>query len=613
MVIAALDATVWTHREMLPLRSSDIDNTEVLKRWLRTIEKAKGKHACQTIAVFNPKGGVGKTVTAINLSAMLAAHGRRTLLIDLDPQGQSGLGLGLDIESLESSVYDVLVKGECPIGRAIVRLRPNLEILPSNIDLAAAELEMARLHNKEARLKELIDELRDRYEYVVIDCSPSLRILTINALLAGQIVIVPIIPSFFSIHGLSRVTEVVDALKEAFPSDPRVYFLITFFEKQSKEVQLQERELESTVGQYLLRTVIRKNTKLNEATRKGIPVFEHDRYCPGSRDYLSLAREVMSIGIMSKYKEPIQEEQEPWERTVSYEKEETGDPQGSRESYSEAPKRPEEFELTQREAGSTLAQMKKQRIRPFGAFLIVLVVLLVLVLVVRNWRQKVERTGDEGEIHKIVSVRARAAGETVESQPAGIVSQLEETSAIPSPTLGPEKQEVLVESSAVEVSEGEETLVVASIAEVSESEGPQIEKTKEKVANLKGGAEPIIRSSVTGGGYVVNLASFRQKTRADRYVEDLKKQGLEAFEWEVEVPQKGRWHRVSIGRFSTLKQAQVFAKELEQRGFKTFIARIPTDQKPTGSSKSNMEERATSTDQEQGSPEIQEMLRLLRS
>ena len=194
---------------MVPLRSSDIDDSEVFKRWLRTIEKTKEKRACQTITVFNQKGGVGKTVTAINLSAMLAAHGRRTLLIDLDPQGHSGLGLGLDIESLESSVYDVLVNGKCPIRRAIVRLRPNLEILPSNIDLAAAELEMARLQNKEARLKELIDDLRDRYEYVVIDCSPSVRVLTINALLASQVVIVPIIPSFVYIHGISTVTEVV--------------------------------------------------------------------------------------------------------------------------------------------------------------------------------------------------------------------------------------------------------------------------------------------------------------------------------------------------------------------------------------------------------------------
>ena len=596
---------------MVPLRSSDIDNSEVLKRWLRTIEKTKEKRACQTITVFNQKGGVGKTVTAINLSAMLAAHGRRTLLIDLDPQGHSGLGLGLDIESLESSVYDVLVNGKCPIRRAIVRLRPNLEILPSNIDLAAAELEMARLQNKEARLKELIDDLRDRYEYVVIDCSPSVRVLTINALLASQVVIVPIIPSFFSIHGLSRVTEVVDALKETFPSDPKVYFLITFFEKQPREVQLQKRELDSTFGQYLFRTVIRKNTKLNEATREGVPVFEYDRYCPGSRDYFSLAREVMSIGITSKYEEGIQEEQEPCERTVSYQKEETEDPQGSREFYAEAPKRSEESEATQREAGSRIAQMKKRKIRSFGVFLIVLVGLFVLVLVVRNWRQKVEWTG--GEIHKIVSVRDRAAGEEIESQPADIVSQLEETPAIPSHTLGLQKQGVLVESSATEVSEGEETLVAAPIAKVSESEGPQIEKTQEKVANLKGREESIIRSSVTGGEYTVNLASFRQKTRAHRYVEDLKKQGFEAFEWEVEIPETGRWHRVSIGSFSTLKQAQLFAKELEQKGFKTFIARLPTDQKPAGFSKSKMEERATSTDQEHGSPQIQEIRRLLRS
>ena len=255
--------------------------------------------------------------------------------------------------------------------------------------------------------------------------------------------------------------------------------------------------------------------------------------------------------------------------------------------------------------------MKKRRIRSFGVFLIVLVGLFVLVLVVRNWRQKVEWIG--GEIHKIVSVRDRAAGEKIESQPADIVSQLEETPAIPSPTLGLQKQGVLVESSAAEVSEGEETLVAAPIAKVSESEGPQIEKTQEKVANLKGREESIIRSSVTGGEYTVNLASFRQKTRAHRYVEDLKKQGFEAFEWEVEIPETGRWHRVSIGSFSTLKQAQLFAKELEQKGFKTFIARLPTDQKPAGFSKSKMEERATSTDQEHGSPQIQEIRRLLRS
>jgi len=225
---------------------------------LKQQSHGKGKGACQTISIFNQKGGVGKTVTAINLSAMLAAHGRPTLLIDLDPQGQSGLCMGLKTESLDCSVYDLLMDDGFPINEAIVRLRPNLEILPSNIDLAAAELEMASFPGKERRLKELIDRLSHRYEYVVIDCSPSVRVLTLNALLASQIVIVPVTPSFFSVHCLERVTDVIDSLRATTSLDTQVYFLMTFFEKQPKETHLQKEHLEATLGQYLLQTIIRR-------------------------------------------------------------------------------------------------------------------------------------------------------------------------------------------------------------------------------------------------------------------------------------------------------------------------------------------------------------------
>jgi chromosome partitioning protein len=267
-----------------------------LKQWLMAIERAKVKGPCRTIAVCNQKGGVGKTVTAINLSAFLAAYSQRTLLIDLDPQGHSGLGLGVETDALTHSVYDVLVNGEFPIKDAVISLKPNLDILPSNIDLASAELEMARLERREARLKKLVEGLEDRYDYVVMDCPPSLGILTINALVASQIVLVPVTLSFLSIHGLSKVIETVDALKDAFSLTIKIFFLITFFERQLREAQLQKGKLESAFGQQLLKTVVHKNTKLNEAVRRGLSIFEYDRYCPGCRDYFELAKEIMHFG-----------------------------------------------------------------------------------------------------------------------------------------------------------------------------------------------------------------------------------------------------------------------------------------------------------------------------
>ncbi|NIS69962.1 MAG: AAA family ATPase, partial [Proteobacteria bacterium] len=142
------------------------------------VDKARENGSCRTIAICNQKGGVGKTVTAINLSARLAALGLRTLLVDLDPQGQSGLGLGVDVDSLDRSVYDVLMNGSCAPDEAIVPLRPNLEILPSNIDLTSAELDLASFEKRERRLKEVIDGLRESYDYIVIDCPPSIGILT---------------------------------------------------------------------------------------------------------------------------------------------------------------------------------------------------------------------------------------------------------------------------------------------------------------------------------------------------------------------------------------------------------------------------------------------------
>jgi chromosome partitioning protein len=266
-----------------------------LKQWLGAVDTPQEPKRRRTISVCNQKGGVGKTVTAINLSAFLAAYGHRTLLIDLDPQGHSGVGLGMETERVEHSIYDVLVNGACPISKAIASLRPNLDILPSNIDLSSAELELARFEKRECRLKNLLDGLGDHYRYIVIDCPPSLGVLTLNALVASQIVIIPVTPAFLSIHGLLKVTETIDALIDTMSLEIRMFFLITFFEKQLREAQLQKLRLERLFGKDLLKTVVRKNTRLNEATRKGLPIFEYDRYSPGCQDYFNLAKEIIQV------------------------------------------------------------------------------------------------------------------------------------------------------------------------------------------------------------------------------------------------------------------------------------------------------------------------------
>ncbi len=175
-------------------------------------------------------------------------------------------------------------------------MKSNLDVLPANIDLASAELELARGENRESRLKHLLDPLGERYGYIVIDCPPSLGLLTLNALVASQIVIIPVTPAFLSIHGLLKVTETIDALIDALFLEIRIFFLITFFEKQLREAQLQKARLERLFGKDLLKTVVRKNTRLNEATRVGLSIFEYDRYSPGCRDYFNLAREIMEVG-----------------------------------------------------------------------------------------------------------------------------------------------------------------------------------------------------------------------------------------------------------------------------------------------------------------------------
>jgi chromosome partitioning protein len=584
---------------------------DILKQWLMATDMGKGKADCRTIAICNQKGGVGKTVTAINLSAVLAACCRRTLLIDLDPQGHSGVGFGLDTESLERSVYNVLMNGTCHIGEAIVPLRPNLGILPSNIELAGAELEMARFERRERRLKERIDELRDRYEYVVIDCPPSVGILTVNALVASQTAIVPVNPACFSIHGLSKVIDIVDALRETFLLDLRVFALITFFEQQPKEAQVMKELLENMFGSHLLRTVVRKNAKLNEATRKGVPIFEYDRYCSGSRDYLDLAKEVLSIESRSTRGDGGQGERGAWTKPIVDESQQTDNPEGSRdpdETFSEDLRRSEIPEVAEDERGFDMengtAQGRRQKIRLVGIILIILIGFFVLFVMIRKTGQKVEPPGGVRDTEKPGWVQKEPVDEHVVRKPDAAVPASEETVSTLHGSVETEKNQVALDSSPTEVPEAPEIPVVAPGAETLEPVGAKIEETEEQLsslqesevsipegasleepeeitadeASLKEREEPMTGLPAIRGRYTVNLASFREKARADRYVANLEEQDLDVFGWEIELPEKGKWYRVSAGNFSTLEEAQRFAKDLEARGFKTFVAKLPSAQ-----------------------------------
>jgi chromosome partitioning protein len=185
-------------------------------------------------------------------------------LIDLDPQGHSGLG-------------------------------PNLDILASNVDLALAERELARFKGRERRLKELVNGLKESYRYIVVDCPPSTGLLTANALVASQTVVVPVTPACLSIHDLSQVVDLIAVLTDTGFSKPTILILLTLFDKRQREAQFYKRHLEDTHGRRLLKTVIRKNTRLNEAVRKGVSIFEYDQNCSGARDYSELAREFLSL------------------------------------------------------------------------------------------------------------------------------------------------------------------------------------------------------------------------------------------------------------------------------------------------------------------------------
>ena len=246
------------------------------------------------IAIANQKGGVGKTTTAINVSTALAATGWKTLLLDIDPQGNASTGVGIGPEMRERSTYDVLVD-QMPIENCIIPTGiPGLDICPATVDLSGAEVEMVGMEDRAQRLqKALRPDLG--YDVCLIDCPPSLGLLTLNALTAADTLLVPLQCEFFALEGLSQLLTTVDRVQQRFNPDLGIIGIaLTMFDRRNRLTDLVADDVRSCLGKLVFETTIPRNVRLSEAPSHGVPALIYDHACAGSRAYIALARELIT-------------------------------------------------------------------------------------------------------------------------------------------------------------------------------------------------------------------------------------------------------------------------------------------------------------------------------
>jgi chromosome partitioning protein len=261
---------------------------------VRLIVNRSAPQIGRMFAIANQKGGVGKTTTAINLGTALAACGKSVLMIDLDPQGNASTGLGIQNGDRKVTTYDVML-GQANLGDAVLATRiPGFEVVPSVVDLSAAEIELVERKRREFALKDALAGLEKPYDYVLIDCPPSLGLLTVNALVAAQSVLVPLQCEFFALEGLSLLLRTIDRVRRSLNAELKVQgVVLTMFDGRNNLAQQVATDVRSFLGGRVYDTVIPRNVRLSEAPSHGLPAILYDFRCAGSQAYVQLAGEVL--------------------------------------------------------------------------------------------------------------------------------------------------------------------------------------------------------------------------------------------------------------------------------------------------------------------------------
>lgn len=258
----------------------------------------------KVVALANQKGGVGKTTTAINLAASLAVLEKKVLLIDADPQANATSGIGFDLRNIKTSIYECLIEEVNPEDIILKSEIEGLDLIPSHIDLVGAEIEMLNMPSREKMLKSVVDKVKEQYDYVLIDCSPSLGLITVNALTAADSVIIPVQCEYFALEGLGKLLNTIKIIQTRLNPELEIEgFLLTMYDARLRLSNQVVEEVRKHFQQMVFETIIQRNVKLSEAPSYGKPVVLYDASSTGSANYLNLAREMIQ-------KHTIPEEQE---------------------------------------------------------------------------------------------------------------------------------------------------------------------------------------------------------------------------------------------------------------------------------------------------------------